>query len=82
MDDNNDIDWISTYSVTDGFYAYSCLTELADGNIALLYEDETYNINYMVLSLDDEGNMTAINGNNIETPTLSAWERIATFLIR
>ena len=79
VNENNDIEWISTYNVTDGFYAYSCLTELSDGNIALLYEDETYNINYMVLSLDDEGNMTEINGNNVETPTSTAWERVATF---
>lgn len=79
VNDKNDIDWISTYHVTDGFYAYSCLSELADGNIALLYEDETYNINYMVLSLDDEGNLTEINNDNVEAPTANFWDKIAAF---
>jgi Neuraminidase (sialidase) len=79
VNEDNEIQWISTYNVTDGFYAYSCLTELSDGNIALLYEDETYNINYMVLSLDDEGNMTEINGNNVDAPTPTAWESMASF---
>lgn len=76
INDKNDIDWISTYPVTDGFYAYSCLTELSDGNIALLYEDEVYNINYMILSMDGQGNLTEINGNNVKAPTANAWERI------
>ncbi|MBR5246472.1 MAG: exo-alpha-sialidase [Clostridia bacterium] len=79
VNDENDIDWISTYNVTDGFYAYSCLTELSDGNIALLYEDETYNINYMVLSLDDEGNVSEIIGNNVQPPTPNTLENIASF---
>ncbi len=79
VNDENDIDWISTYHVTDGFYAYSCLSELSDGNIALLYEDEAYNINYSILTLDDVGNLTEINGNNIQPPTANTWERIAAF---
>ena len=77
--EENDIEWISTYNVTDGFYAYSCLTELSDGNFALLYEDEVYNINYMVLSLDEEGNMTEIDGNNAGKPVANFWEEFAAF---
>ena len=77
--EENDIQWISTYNVTDGFYAYSCLTELADGNFALLYEDETYNINYMVLSMDAQGNLTEINGNNVQLSEKTVWEKIAAF---
>lgn len=77
INEKNDIEWISSYGVNDGFYAYSCLSELSDGNIALLYEDEVYNINYMVLSLDSEGNLTEVNGNNSQAPTAGIWERIA-----
>ena len=77
--EENDIEWISTYNVTDGFYAYSCLTELSDGNFALLYEDEVYNINYMVLSLDEEGNMTEVDGNNVDKPVANFWEEFAAF---
>ncbi len=79
INESNDIDWISTYRVTDGFFAYSCLSVLSDGNIALLYEDETYNINYMVLSIDEQGSLTEINGNNVEPSQPGLWKRIATF---
>ena len=78
--EENDIDWISAYNVTDGFYAYSCLTELADGNFALLYEDETYGINYMVLSMDSDGSITEISGNNVQLTDKTVLEKIAAFL--
>lgn len=80
INESNDIDWISTYHVTDGFYAYSCLTQLSDGNFALLYEDEEFNINYMVLSLDNDGTLTEIGGNNIRFPEADVWQRILSFL--
>lgn len=79
VNEDNSIDWISTYHVNDGFYAYSCLTELSDGNFALLYEDEPYNINYMILSLDEEGILSEINGNNIEAPVADGLRKIADF---
>lgn len=60
----NKISWISEYHVNKGFYAYSCLTELADGSIALLYEDEPYHINYTVLTLSDDGTLSEINENS------------------
>ncbi|MCM1284577.1 MAG: glycoside hydrolase [Acetobacter sp.] len=65
LNDNNTIDWISKYHVNDKFFAYSCLTELSDGNFAYLYEDEPAHISYMILSLDESGRLTEINGNNI-----------------
>ncbi len=64
--DDNTIEWISTYHVNSGFYAYSCLTELADGNFGLLYEDEAYHISYMVLTLSEDGTVSEINSNNVE----------------
>ena len=79
VNDDNAIDWVTTYHVNDGFYAYSCLTELSDGNIALLYEDEEFNINYMVLSIDDNGNLTEINGNNTVPSEAGIWKRITAF---
>lgn len=63
--DNNIIDWLTAYHVNSGFYGYSCLTELSDGNAALLYEDEWYHIAYMILKISDDGKIEEVNGNNI-----------------
>lgn len=78
---DNDVDWVKTYRVNSGFFAYSCLTELSDGNFGYLYEDEPSHIEYAVLSMDAEGNLTEINGNNrvIEEKTLTVWEKIVKF---
>lgn len=64
--ENGDITWIKTYHINDGFFSYSCLTELSDGNFGLLYEDAASKISYMVLTMDAEGNMSEVNGNNAE----------------
>lgn len=41
VQDNGSISWDYTYSVnSSSYYAYSCLTELNDGSIGLLYEDQ------------------------------------------
>lgn len=37
------------YTVNSSFFAYSCLTELNDGSVAILYENEAANIRYSVL---------------------------------
>lgn len=66
VEEDNSITWISTYHSTDGFFAYSCLTELADGNFGYLYEDEAAHISYKILSLDESGNLSEINSNDIE----------------
>ena len=60
--DNNKVEWISKYSVNDSFFAYSCLTELSDGNIAFLYEDEAAHITYDILSISDNGKISRIGG--------------------
>lgn len=65
VNEDNSFNMLSEYHVNRGFYAYSCLTELENGNIALLYEDEASHINYMVLSLDESGRLSEINGQNI-----------------
>lgn len=79
--ENNVVDWVSTYNVTNGFFAYSCLTELADGKIGYLYEDEAAHISYAVLELDEDGNLSEINGNNIEyADDSSVWHKILNFL--
>ncbi|MBO5936139.1 MAG: exo-alpha-sialidase, partial [Clostridia bacterium] len=73
---NGDIDWTKTYYINDGFYAYSCLTQLADGNIGLLYEGKADEVTYMVLSLDKDGNLSEINGNNFKgTPSVPSNEK-------
>ncbi len=66
VNDDNSINWIYQYRVNKGFFAYSCLTELSDGNIGYLYEDEPAHIAYKILSIDDNGNLSEINGNNID----------------
>lgn len=79
---NNVIEWISTYHVNDGFFAYSCLTELSDGNFGYLFEDEAAKISYKILTLDDEGNLSEINSENCDDYTekeLSFWEKIVAF---
>ena len=73
--ENGDINWINTYYINDGFFAYSCLTQLADGNIGMLYEGKADEITYMVLTLDKDGNLSEINGNNFEgIPTVPSNE--------
>ncbi len=64
--EGNDINWVNTYNVKTGFYAYSCLTQLKDGNIGLLYEGKADEITYMILTLDKDGKLSEINGNNYE----------------
>lgn len=65
VEKNADVKWIYTYRVNQGFYGYSCLTELSDGNFGLLYEDEPAHIQYMIFSVSGNGEITEINGNNI-----------------
>lgn len=64
VESNTDITWIHTYRVNQGFFAYSCLNALPDGNFGLLYEDEPAHIQYMIFSVSDKGEITEINGNN------------------
>ncbi len=88
IDGTKPINWISTYRLTyNSFFAYSCLTELADGNFGILYEDEASHIEYMIFSLDANGNISEINGNNPVTDEdveenkkeLTGWEKFVKF---
>lgn len=60
------IEWINFYHVNEGPYAYSCLTELEDSNIGLLYEDSDFSIKYEIFKLDDEGNITSLEREDID----------------
>ena len=61
---NGDVNWISSYHLTQGFYGYSCLTELSDGNFAVFCEDEAAHLRYVVFSVSDSGTVNEINGDN------------------
>lgn len=62
VQDDGSISWKYTYSVTNGAYAYSCLTELNDGSIGLLYESAGAAITYTNLAIG-----TIANGAEIGT---------------
>ncbi len=57
IDERQKICWRGRYKVNKGFFGYSCLTELGDGNFALLYEDEAAHFCYRVFSLTDDGTL-------------------------
>lgn len=60
------VNWISKYHLTQGFYGYSCLTELSDGNFAVFYEDEAAHLKYTVFNVADDGTINEINGENLD----------------
>ena len=77
---NITINWITEYYLEPSFFGYSCLTELKDGNYGYLYENKASHIQYMVFSLDDEGNISEINGNNYEGKVkLTGWQKFVKF---
>ncbi len=63
---NGNVNWISKYHLTQGFYGYSCLTELSDGNFAVFYEDEAAHLKYTVFSVSEDGTINEINGENLD----------------
>lgn len=75
------VNWATSYRFKEGFFGYSCLTQLSDGNYGILYEDEAAHIQYMIFSVDAEGNINEINGNNdkYEPAELSFLDKIAVF---
>ena len=76
----NSIKWTDTYQLEKGFFAYSCMTELADGNFAILYEDEAAHIKYMIFTVADDGTISEINGENAEiSENLTVWQKIERF---
>ena len=60
------VNWISKYHLTQGFYGYSCLTELSDGNFAVFYEDEAAHLKYTIFSVSDDGIINEINSENLD----------------
>ncbi len=64
-EDDGTVNWISKYHLTQGFYGYSCLTELSDGNFAVFYEDEAAHLKYTIFSVSDDGIINEINGENL-----------------
>lgn len=66
MDSEGNIEWIKKYHINSGFFAYSCLTELADGTFACLYEDEAAHISLKVFNMDGDGTLKAVDGSDIE----------------
>ncbi len=62
IEKDGSITWGAKYRVNKGFCAYSCLTELADGRLALLYEDEPAHISYKILNIAKDGTLSEING--------------------
>lgn len=81
IDGTNPINWISTYKLTkyNDFFAYSCITELSDGSFGILYEDEASHIQYLIFTIDENGNINEVNGNNPDTeedaPVLTGWQK-------
>ncbi len=56
--------WLPPYHVNNGFFAYSCLTELPDGNFALLYEGMSAALQYMLFSVAADGTIHALDGKD------------------
>lgn len=64
--DNGEVEWVSKYHLTQGFYGYSCLTELSDGNFAVFYEDEAAHLKYTIFNISDDGVINEINDENLD----------------
>ena len=52
-EDDGSMTVVASHHVTDGHYAYSCQTELVDGNLGLLYECDDAEITYQTISMPD-----------------------------
>ena len=53
VDADNSMELAYAYNVTPDFYAYSCLTELADGTIGLLYESASSALTFVTYDFDE-----------------------------
>lgn len=85
---DNSINWVSTYNLPGrdtpwkNFFAYSCIAKLSDGNYGILYEDEASHISYFVFSVDKDGKITEVNGNEPESnqsAPLTFWQKLINF---
>ena len=66
VEKNGGVTWISKYHLTQGFYGYSCLTEMSDGNFAVFYEDEAAHLKYTIFNVANDGVINEINGDNLD----------------
>lgn len=63
VQEDGSIKWTYTYSVNNSAYAYSCLTELKDGTIGLLYENAGASIAYTHYPISTIAKGAAVDGN-------------------
>lgn len=62
VDDDNSMTLGYTFAVNNGYFAYSCLTEHADGKIGLLWEHKGAAITYSIYDITKIALKSAING--------------------
>lgn len=81
INSDNSVSWGSVYHLNQGFFAYSCLTVLPDGNVGVLGEHKASEIVYTVLTIGENGEISEVNGNNCEfvTPSKSFIEKLKDF---
>lgn len=53
LEDDNAVSLVNSRHITIGYYAYSCLTEMADGDLALLYECGDASIAYQPILMSE-----------------------------
>ena len=77
LNEDNTMDLAYTYSVTEGSYSYSSLTELKDGSIGLLYEGN--GVEYHRFAIEDIADGSIIDGRRTVTVPLygTRTERVA-----
>ncbi len=73
VQDDGSISWDYTYSVNgSNTYQYSCLAELSDGTVALLYESGSAAITYTTIDIEDIASGATIGSNANETTVTDA----------
>ena len=67
VQENGSINWEYDYSVTanGGYYAYSCLTELADGSVGLLYENAGSSALYKNIPIADIASGASVGNERV-----------------
>lgn len=54
MNSDGSVEWKNYFRLNDVFFAYSCLTELPDGRIACLFEDEPAHITLRLFTIGED----------------------------
>lgn len=62
MDEKGNVEWKDRLRLNDAFFAYSCLTQLPDGKIACLFEDEPAHITLRLFEIGDDGSLIPTDG--------------------